>query len=128
MYINKVSLYGFIKDIKAFEKSIKFSLYTARKSKDKVFKEYHSITSYNKIYNDFFLKYAKDGMKAYVEGFIYTSKYTDKNGVEHKKVDICVDPYSGRLDLELGETPVKENEPQQDIPAADDNGDDEIPF
>lgn len=128
MYLNKVFLYGFLADEpRQTEKGIRFSVYTARKVKDKLVSEYHNVVSYNKANNEYFLKYAKKSTKVYVEGSIYTNKWTDKDGNQRSKIEIVVSPYEGTIacDYDKESYSVPNAAPAEE--SAED-GNDNIPF
>lgn len=86
--------------------------------KEKV--EYHRIACFNEGLVGIIQKYLRKGSKVYIEGFLQTGKYTDKDGIERYQTNIVLQGYNCSLVLldkpDSQDTGHKPEDDNQDIP------------
>jgi len=101
MSVNKVILIGNIGKEPEFNKSnpeapfARFSIATTEKYKDRA-GTLQSLTTWHRIVawrglSNLLEKYTKSGSKIYLEGRLRENKYTDKEGIERRSVEILAD-------------------------------------
>lgn len=84
---------------------VTFSVATSESWKEKVTgekkqkTEWHKVVIYNKNLLELVRNYVRKGSKVYIEGSIYTNKWTDKNGVERATTEIVLNNFNGQLIL-----------------------------
>ena len=108
--MNRATIIGFlgadpeVRRMQSGEPVVSFSLATKESWKDKQGEwkdrtEWHHIVIYNKHLCSVAEKYLVKGSHVYVEGPIQTRSWTDKDGLEHSRTEIVLQPYNGTLNI-----------------------------
>jgi single-strand DNA-binding protein len=72
---------------------------TSRKFREETKTQWHNVVVWNENTAGYLAQYAKKGDKVYVEGFIETRKWQDRDGNDRYTTEIIVSPYEGKVSI-----------------------------